>query len=380
MGMIAMALATLVSAGAPTQSAPKAPAKAPVVEVVFVLDTTGSMSGLIGAAKEKIWAIANTLAAAKPTPIIRMGLVGYRDRGDEYVTKKVPLSSDLDGVYRELMSFSANGGGDTPESVNQALYEAVNTFAWSKDSTTYRVIFLVGDCPPHMDYADDVKYAVTCQAAAKAGITINTIQCGNDSGTEPIWREIARLAEGKYFRVAQSGGAILAASPYDAELATLAAKLDATCVYFGAPAEQQAQLKRKADAAKSTADAPAPAQARRAAFNASEAGASNLLGQNELIDAVRTGKVALDKVPEEQLPDSIRRLSPADRRRFVEEKARERSALQARVQSLAKQRQAFLEKEAKKHDVGASLDGAVHESLREQTARKDIRLEAKPSY
>ena len=48
-------------------------ANRPVIEVVFVLDTTGSMSGLIKAAKEKIWAIANTLATADTTPEIRMG-------------------------------------------------------------------------------------------------------------------------------------------------------------------------------------------------------------------------------------------------------------------------------------------------------------------
>src|SRR5205814_69936 len=59
---------------------------APKVDVCFVLDTTGSMAGLIEAAKQKIWHIANQLAARKPTPQIRFALIGYRDRGDAYVT------------------------------------------------------------------------------------------------------------------------------------------------------------------------------------------------------------------------------------------------------------------------------------------------------
>lgn len=59
------------------------------IEVVFVLDTTGSMSGLIQAAKEKVWSIASTMAQADPAPEIKMGLVAYRDRGDEYVTRVV---------------------------------------------------------------------------------------------------------------------------------------------------------------------------------------------------------------------------------------------------------------------------------------------------
>ena len=54
------------------------PVKVPRIEVCFVLDTTGSMSGLIKGAKQKIWSIANDMAGAKPTPRIRFGLIGYR--------------------------------------------------------------------------------------------------------------------------------------------------------------------------------------------------------------------------------------------------------------------------------------------------------------
>jgi len=89
----------------------------PKIDVVFVLDTTGSMSGLIQTAKEKIWSIATTMASAQQAPEIRIGLVAYRDRGDSYVTKVVDLSSDLDTVYATLMDFEADGGNDTPESV-----------------------------------------------------------------------------------------------------------------------------------------------------------------------------------------------------------------------------------------------------------------------
>ena len=146
------------------------------IDVVFVLDTTGSMGGMIEAAKEKIWSIASTMATAQPTPEIRMGLVAYRDRGDAYVTRVFDLSSDLDSVYAELMDFRADGGGDGPESVNKALHDAVHKMSWSQDTQAYRVLFLVGDAPPHMDYQDDVKYKDTVAMAQDKGITINTIQ------------------------------------------------------------------------------------------------------------------------------------------------------------------------------------------------------------
>jgi Mg-chelatase subunit ChlD len=178
------------------------------VEVVFVLDTTGSMSGLIHAAKEKIWSIASTLAQAQQAPEISMGLVAYRDRGDAYVTQVVDLNRDLDSMYAKLMDFAAGGGGDGPEAVNEALEAAIERMSWSDDQGTYRVVFLVGDAPPHMDYQDDVKYPQVVAAAKAKGIVVNTIQCGNAADTVAPWRHIASLGGGRYFTVEQAGSAV----------------------------------------------------------------------------------------------------------------------------------------------------------------------------
>ena len=156
------AAATPLPNVAPHMATP--PLARPKIDVVFVLDTTGSMAGLIHAAKEKIWSIATTMASAQPAPEIRMGLVAYRDRGDAYVTQVVDLSTDIDSMYAKLMDLQAAGGGDGPESVNEALAQAVGAESWSQDDSTYKVIFLVGDAPPHMDYQDDVKYPQTVAA------------------------------------------------------------------------------------------------------------------------------------------------------------------------------------------------------------------------
>src|SRR5689334_7597217 len=113
---------------------PPAAAVAPAgrsIEVCFVLDTTGSMGGLIDGAKRKIWSIANSIVAQDKGAHVRFALVPYRDRGDEYITKVFDLSDDLDDVFSKLQSFQAGGGGDTPESVNQALNDAVTRVAWS---------------------------------------------------------------------------------------------------------------------------------------------------------------------------------------------------------------------------------------------------------
>ena len=202
-------------------------AERPKVEAVFVLDTTGSMSGLIAAAKEKIWSVASTLAAAQPAPEIRIGLVAYRDRGDAYITKTVDLNADLDSVYATLMDFQAGGGGDGPESVNQALHDAVHGVSWSQEGQAYRVIFLVGDAPPHMDYQDDVKYPETLAAAKARGIVVNTIQAGNNRATTRVWEQIAGLGDGDYARVDSDGDAVAMSTPYDRELAKLSEALKA---------------------------------------------------------------------------------------------------------------------------------------------------------
>ena len=369
-------------AAAPLAEAAEKPEERPRIEVVFVLDTTGSMSGLISAAKEKIWAIANTLATTKPAPDIRMGLVAYRDRKDAYVTQVTDLTDDLDAVYTKLMAFRAQGGGDTPESVNQALNEAVTKIKWSAADKTYRVIFLVGDCPPHMDYKDDVKYPRTCEIAAKRGITINTVQCGTNSSTTPIWKDIARRSEGGYFQVGQSGSAILAGTPFDAELAKLASELDATRVYYGTARERAVEEARVRVAGEISRKASVTAAARRGAFNAGKAGLRNFAGRQELVQAVEDGRVKVGDLKDEELPESMRKMSAKERAAFVQKNLVRRKELRARIQELAGKRQDHIKKqiEEKKLDAKASFDHGVYEAIKAQGARKDIKLEGGPKY
>src|SRR5271155_6139328 len=83
--------------GAAAPAGPGAVGKAaPKVEVVFCLDTTGSMGGLIEGAKVKIWAICNQIASGKPSPDLKVGLVAFRDKGDDYITKVFDLTDNLD--------------------------------------------------------------------------------------------------------------------------------------------------------------------------------------------------------------------------------------------------------------------------------------------
>jgi Mg-chelatase subunit ChlD len=351
------------------------------VEVVFVLDTTGSMGGLISAAKEKIWSIASTLAQAKQAPEISMGLVAYRDRGDAYVTQVVDLDKDLDSMYAKLMQFRAAGGGDTPESVNQALDDAINKISWSQDASTYRVVFLVGDAPPHMDYQDDVKYPTTVAAAAAKGIVVNTIQCGNLHETVKPWQEIAALGHGRYFTVDQAGSAVTVATPFDDQIATLAAELDSTRLYYG-NAEEKAKMASKMAASDTLRASASPAaQARRGAFNASEAGVSNLIGGKDLAEDVASGSVDFLSVPEAELPKSIAALPRDKQEAAVADTAKKRQDLQHEIAELAKDRDAFIRKEVDAHGGAAvSLDQKIYDAVREQAAPVGLEYDGGPKF
>jgi Mg-chelatase subunit ChlD len=352
----------------------------PKIDVVFVLDTTGSMSGLIQTAKEKIWSIATTMASAQPTPEIRIGLVAYRDRGDQYVTKLVDLSNDLDSVYATLMDFEAGGGGDTPESVNEALYDAVHHMSWSEGEQAYQVVFLVGDAPPHMDY-NEVRYPQIVASAIEKGIVINTIQCGDIPTTVAPWTQIASLAQGSFFQVEQAGGAVAYTSPFDDKIAELSAKLDDTRLYYGTEKEKERMLQKVAAADKLEALASVESRARRGVFNAAVGGTANLLGDNELVDAVASGEVELDELEPEALPEELKPMAPEAQRAYVAQLAGERADLKRQIQELSADRDGYI---AKKVDEAGgmkdSLDLQLYEAVKEQAGKAGLEYEKGPTY
>jgi hypothetical protein len=354
----------------------------PRIEAAFVLDTTGSMGGLIHAAKEKIWSIASTMASAQPVPEIRMGLVAYRDRGDTYVTRVVDLSADLDSIYATLMDFKAEGGGDGPESVNQALRDAVEKLSWTQDDQTYRVLFLVGDAPPHMDYQDDVEWPVTLEAARSRGILVNTIQCGTNPNTAHEWRRIAALGRGLYFQVEQAGSAVAITSPYDERLAKLSAELDETRLYYGDADEKEKQLRKLEATGKLHSMASVTAKARRAAFNASESGEPNFLGEKELVEDVTSGRVDLEALESQELPEPLQAMPAAEQKALIAETGKRREELKRQIKDLADQRAAYLrDKVEEGGGAEGSLDDGIFEAVREQAVGAGLKYDAAaPAY
>jgi Mg-chelatase subunit ChlD len=336
-----------------------------VVEVAFVLDTTGSMSGLIENAKRKIWSIATSIVDANPDAEVRMALVAYRDIGDEYVTRKFDLTTDIQGLYAELLKFKAQGGGDWPESVNEALDVAVTKLNWSQEKHVRRIVFLVGDAPPQMKYEQDRKYPEVLKDAKARGIIVNAVQAGPARDTERYWREIAQLGEGKYIPIPQDGGvALIITTPYDREILELQIRLNKTVLPYGKRAQQmdvRNRLDNVAAAPQSTATDIAVYQ------NKVRKGVVSTDG--DLIADTATGRVKLESVPEAELPESLQKLPLSARKAEVEKQSVERKSIDDKLTELVKKRDEYAVAERKKQPKDAkkdSFDQVVEDTLRIQ--------------
>jgi Mg-chelatase subunit ChlD len=182
----------------------------PQIDVVFLIDSTGSMSDEIRTIKTHIINIVNEVRSGNPSPDLRIGIVAYRDykpEEREYVFQQYDLTRDIDGALDNLRAIEANGGGDHPEAVETGLHVAINKMNWN--SNAKKIVFLIGDAAPHgygagdrsfpqgspegYSYKDEIAYA-----RAK-DITIYTVSCsGMDPAGERIWGDIAKMTGGSY--------------------------------------------------------------------------------------------------------------------------------------------------------------------------------------
>ena len=336
----------------------------PQVDVVFVVDTTGSMSSLISGAKKKIWELARYIAQGQPAPELRVGLVAYRDVGDEYVTKFFDLTDDIDGVYQNLTSFAAGGGGDTPEHVAKALHDAVYRSSWGPGKNTLKMVYLVGDAPPHSDYQDGFDFRTIAREARSRGIRINTVRCGSDDDTRVSFTEIANLTGGDFSTIDQSGGMADVRTPYDEEMARLNRALTETAIPYG-DAERRSMIRKKAE---HSLDAPAEAQAARAGWFglAKTRGHAAAVSDGDLLDDVANNKIRMDAVAPSALPEPMQAMSATERSRFIEDKRKARDEVLNQINGLAAKRDAYLKNSAAPAKGG--FDGKVRETVKKQAA------------
>ncbi|HNF24677.1 MAG TPA: VWA domain-containing protein [Leptospiraceae bacterium] len=166
------------------------------MDIAFIMDTTGSMGEEINRLKSTIELINLNLSGMKGAKL-RFGMVLYRDKGEEYVTKVIPFTSDLDVFRKELDRVSADGGGDYPEDLQSALDEAVNKLNWNRDAL--KLSFIITDAPPHIDYGQKFNYMEAAKKSKRMGMKIFSIGTGGlDVQGEYTLRQISQYTYAKY--------------------------------------------------------------------------------------------------------------------------------------------------------------------------------------
>jgi len=340
------------------------------IDVVFAIDCSGSMGPVIETAKQKVWAIVNQIAKAKPVPVLRIGLLGYGDADRQY--RKFNLSDDLDEVYNNLMKFRDEGWSQ--EYVGLAIHKATTEMKWSPGLDSLRIIYVVGNETARQGPLD-YDYAVTAPRAIRNNILVNAIYCGDVdyARATPTWRQMAQLADGRFMEIAATGGAVTVVTPLDKDLEELSGMINKTYIGYGrlgsyGMANQLAQ----------DANAAAVGGAATAASRAQSKSAAQYNNRNwDLVDAQREPDFEWGKVKDEDLPLEMRAMTVTERKAYIEKKARERADIQAKIKQIAAKREAFIQEEMKRRGLSGdkALDEAIRRSIIEQAQKKGFTFE-----
>ncbi|TXC67123.1 VWA domain-containing protein [Piscinibacter aquaticus] len=168
----------------------------PRLDLVFLVDATGSMGDEIAKLKASMLAMSQQIARLPGQPDVCWGTVAYRDRGDAFLTRTHDFTDDLGAFQGVLGRVQAGGGGDTPEALNEALHETVHRLSWRKQAA--RMVVLVADAPPHLDYGGP-QYDVDMQAALAKGIKLFAVGAsGLDPVGEYVFRQMAQYTAGRF--------------------------------------------------------------------------------------------------------------------------------------------------------------------------------------
>lgn len=370
MGLAAMfTFAMPATATAAQQDNPK---PKPLIQLAILLDTSNSMDGLIDQAKTQLWKIVNEMALAKQqgvSPRLEVALYEYGNDGlppgESFLRLVVPLSEDLDRISEELFKLKTNGGSEFCGTVIQSATDALK---WSKNNNDLKAIFIAGNEPFTQGQVD---YKNSCKKAIANGIIVNTIFCGNfQEGVNTQWKDGADLADGKYMNIDSNQIIVEVAAPQDKEIIELGKKLNETYVAYGATGA--AAKKRQAEQDVNAASVNDTVMAQRAMTKGSKQYAN---ASWDLVDAEKEGKVDVDKLDENSLPEEMKKMSKDERKKYVETKKKDRADIQAKINRLREERDKYVAEQRKKEAGEKTLDEAMIDAIRTQAAKKNYKFE-----
>jgi hypothetical protein len=345
----------------------------PLVQIAVLLDTSGSMQGLIEQAKTQLWKLVNEFITAKQdgkTPVVQVALYEYGKDAlkskEHWIRQIQPLTRDLDKVSEELFALTTNGG---EEYCGAVIQRATLDLAWDPNPKVYKAIFIAGNEPFTQGPIDSKQ---SCKDAIAKGIIVNTIHCGGEAqGIAEHWNQGALLADGKYLVIDQNQAIVHIEAPQDKEIVKLNEELNKTYINYGsmAPAAKARQVAQDSNAA---AKPESGAQVQRIV---SKASANYFNSGWDLVDASKDKSFDITKVKEADLPEEMKKMTVEERKAHLVKKTAERAEIQKKVLTLNKEREAYVTTQRKESAKNDTLDTAMVKALRTQAEKKGIAWE-----
>ena len=341
----------------------------PKIQLAILLDTSSSMNGLLDQTRNQLWQVVNEFSKAerdgvKPTLEVAVYEYGNSHLSSDtgFIRQVSGLTGELDEVSEALFSLTTNGGS---EYCGYAIKTAVTELPWSKSDGDIKAIFIAGN-EPFTQGPISYKHAITL--AKRKGITINTIHAGNmQQGANSGWKDGALLAGGEYMSIDHNHKVAHINAPQDKQIAILNERLNKTYVPYGAKGREKARRQREQDQkSKSISSALLSKRA--------QAKASAMYDNSkwDLVDALESGKVEIDKMEESELPSELRKMLKGKRKDYVQNMLKERKEIKKQIGKLSQERSKYVvgkRKEVNAPSV-ATMDQAITSAVQKQGGAK----------
>lgn len=345
----------------------------PKIQLAILLDTSGSMSGLINQTRNQLWQVVNEFAKAKQgndNASLEVAVYEYGNSrlsaNNGYIRQVSPLTSELDQVSEALFSLTTNGGD---EYCGYVIQTATNELAWSKAEGDIKVIFIAGNEPFTQG---PIAFQAAVQSAKAKGITVNTIHAGDhQQGVNSGWLQGAQLAGGEYMSIDHNHQVAHIVTPQDKKIAELNARLNDTYVPYGDKGAEKAARQQEQD--RKSRDISLGLVAKRAQAKASAAYSNESW---DLVDAVETGRVDLKEIDSEALPQEIRNLEQPKQQAYLKNKADERKKIKEEIQRLGEARNAYVAEQqaAAPAPAVSTIDKAISQAIRKEAEKKNYTI------
>lgn len=339
------------------------------IQVAILLDVSNSMDGLIEQAKAQLWNMVNTMGKAtcnEKKPKIEIALYEYgrsnNDSKEGYVKQINGFSNDMDQLSQNLFNLTTNGGD---EFCGHVIYTSLKNLQWDASPKNYKVIFIAGN----EDFLQgDVLYTTACAEAKKKGVIVNTIYCGDRmQGIREHWNLNNECGSGSFTNINPDAKIEDIPTPYDTVLYTLNNKLNNTYLYYGSAGKEKAELQKSMDVANSGMSRAAGVK------RIGVKGQSTLYNNSswDLVDGVANDSTIVAKVDMKTLPPELQNKSRKELQQILQEKSKERNAIQKEIGRVNAQREDFIATERKKNSE------KNNEATLETEVEKIIKIQAK---